>query len=253
VLIIPAIDIKEGKCVRLRQGRMDDATEYGNDPVAMANHWVSLGAQRLHIVDLDGAFSGSPVNRPIVEEICRSVSVPIQVGGGIRNHQSIQDYIKMGASQVVLGTSILEDPLFFDQVCKSFPNKIMAALDTKQGRVAARGWVETAGEKMEDVVSRMVSSGVKAIIFTDIQKDGMLAGPNISGIRNLLKKTRVPIIASGGISSLRDVESLLDLKEEGLFGMIVGKALYDGLLDLPFLLQFIRGKGNAGQTDYSLS
>jgi phosphoribosylformimino-5-aminoimidazole carboxamide ribotide isomerase len=254
MLVIPAIDIKGGKCVRLRQGCLDQATEYGNDPVAMAIQWASLGAHRLHIVDLDGAFSGGPVNKAIIEQICRSVStIPIQVGGGIRTFQSIEDYIKMGVSQVVLGTSILEDPTLFKQVCGNFPGKIMAALDTKNGEVASKGWVETSGEKMEDVVSRMVSSGVKAIIFTDIQKDGMLSGPNIRSIKNLLKKTGVPIIASGGISTLADVEALLALDQRNLFGMIIGKALYDGLIELPFLLRFIRERANVIQTDNPLS
>ncbi len=253
MLIIPAIDIKGGKCVRLRQGRFDEATEYGSDPVAMARHWVSLGAGRLHVVDLDGALSGSPVNQPAIQGICNAVSIPVEVGGGIRTLDTIRAYLKAGVTQVVLGTSLLENPVMFDEVCKKFPGKIMAALDTKDGKVAAQGWIKTVGEKMEDVISRMVSSGVQAIIYTDIQKDGMLSGPNLNGIRNLLKKSRTPVIASGGISTMKDIEALVQLKEEGLLGMIIGKALYDGHLDLPFILKAIRETGNVSKTDYSLS
>ena len=253
MLIIPAIDIKAGKCVRLRQGRFDKATEYSDDPVSMAKKWVSLGAQRLHIVDLDGAFSGHPVNRKIVEGIREAISIPLQIGGGIRSSESVDDYLHMGINQVVLGTSIVKQEGFLDLVCQKNPGKIIAALDTRSGKVATQGWVETTEENTEKVLGQITKSGVKAIIFTDIQTDGMLSGPNIKAIKEILKKVGVPLIASGGVSSMGDLDLLMDVRKEGLLGVIIGKALYDGLLDLPLIIQHVGEKQDVSKADYSLS
>jgi phosphoribosylformimino-5-aminoimidazole carboxamide ribotide isomerase len=232
---------------------MEEATEYSSDPVEVAKSWVSRGALRLHIVDLDGAVSGRPVNQALIEKIRDAVRIPIQVGGGIRTRESVEMYCRMGANQVILGTSLLKEEGFLEAVCQFYPGRIIAALDTRGGRIATEGWLETAGEVTDRVLPRIASSGVRAMVFTDIQRDGMLSGPNEAEIRALLKQVRIPLIASGGISSITDVESLMELRGTGLIGMIIGKALYDGLLDLPMLLAFVREREDAGQEDYSLS
>ncbi|PIQ97743.1 MAG: 1-(5-phosphoribosyl)-5-[(5-phosphoribosylamino)methylideneamino]imidazole-4-carboxamide isomerase [Nitrospinae bacterium CG11_big_fil_rev_8_21_14_0_20_56_8] len=228
--IIPAVDIKAGKCVRLSQGKADQETVYGNDPVEMADHWDEEGASRIHVVDLDGAFQGHPVNVEIIKNIIHQSSVDIQIGGGIRTLEHIETYIKSGAFQVILGTIAQQDPQFVEEACKRFPGRITIGIDAKNGLVAVKGWVEVSTEKATDLAKRLESLGVSGFIFTDISRDGMLQGPNLTSIREFAESTSLPVIASGGVSRLEDISNLLELVACGVSGVIIGKALYDKTL-----------------------
>ncbi len=238
--IIPAVDIKGGRCVRLTQGKEDQETVYSDDPQAMAEHWDEQGAQLIHVVDLDGAFQGIPKNADLIKDIIYSSTVDIQVGGGIRSIEAIAAYVNAGVYRVILGTIAHEDPAFVAEACKQFPGKIIIGIDAQDGKVAVKGWTEVSEQTAADLAQTMEPLGVAGFIFTDISRDGMLQGPNLDSIREFAQSTSVPIIASGGISGIQDVVSLLSLKSEGVEGMITGKALYDKRLDFKEALKQVR-------------
>ena len=225
--IIPAVDIKKGRCVRLSQGMADQETVYSDDPVAMACHWDEEGASLIHIVDLDGAFEGQPANVEIVKNIIYNSSVDIQVGGGIRNLKTIEQYVNAGAYRIILGTIAQKEPEFVARACKEFPGKIIVGIDARDGNVAIKGWVEISDQRATDLAKNLESCGVSGYIFTDISRDGMLQGPNLKSIKEFSESTSLPVIASGGVGKLKDIEDLLALEPNGVEGIITGKALYD--------------------------
>ena len=225
--IIPAVDIKEGRCVRLVQGKVDQETVYSNDPLSMANHWDEEGAQTIHVVDLDGAFQGSPINAEIVKNIIYSSSVDIQVGGGIRTLETIETYVKAGAYRIILGTVAQQEPEFVEEACKRFPDKIIVGIDARDGLVAVKGWVEVSEQKAK-AGATFVSPFVGRL--DDISRDGMLQGPNLESIKEFAESAQLPVIASGGVSRLEDIKNLAKLESYGVEGVIVGKALYDKTL-----------------------
>ncbi|MDO8706857.1 MAG: 1-(5-phosphoribosyl)-5-[(5-phosphoribosylamino)methylideneamino]imidazole-4-carboxamide isomerase [Sulfuricaulis sp.] len=232
LLIIPAIDIKDGKCVRLRQGRMNEETIFSDDPSAMAKRWVDVGARRLHIVDLNGAFAGKPVNAAAIQEI-RNIfpDVPVQVGGGIRDEDTIQAYIDMGVHYVILGTKAVNAPHFVSDMSAEFPGHIIVGLDAKDGKVAIDGWSKLSGHDVIDLAKKYQDDGVEAIIYTDIGRDGMLGGVNIDATVKLAKAISIPVIASGGITNLDDIRKLCEVSDAGIVGAITGRAIYEGTLD----------------------
>ncbi len=225
--IIPAVDVKNGKCVRLVQGRADQETVYSDDPVAMAGHWDEEGARLIHVVDLDGAFDGIPKNVDLIKNIIYNSSVDIQVGGGIRTLEAIETYVNAGAYRVILGTIAQSDPKFVENACKQFPGKITVGIDARDGFVAVKGWLEVSTQKATDLVKQMEPLGVAEFIFTDISRDGMLQGPNLASVREFADSTKIPVIASGGVGCLQDISNLLELQSHGVSGIITGKALYD--------------------------
>ena len=232
MLIIPAIDIKDGKCVRLSQGRMDQATIYSDDPVSMAGKWVRAGARRLHIVDLDGAVKGRPSNADIIHAIAEACpDVPLQVGGGIRDEDSIQAYLDVGVSYVIIGTRAVTTPHFVSDVCLEFPGHIIVGLDAKDGKLATNGWSKLSHHDAIDMARRFEEDGVAAIIFTDIGRDGMLNSVNIEATVRLCRAITIPVIASGGITNLADIRRLCEAREEGIYGAITGRAIYENTLD----------------------
>jgi len=213
--------------VRLVQGKADQETVYSNDPLSMANHWDEEGAQTIHVVDLDGAFQGSPINSEIVKKIIYSSSVDIQVGGGIRNLEAIEAYVKAGAYRVILGTIAQKEPEFVEEACRRFPEKIIIGIDAQNGLVAVKGWVEVSKQKATDLAQKMKGFGIAGFIFTDISRDGMLQGPNLESIQEFSECAQLPVIASGGVSRLEDIKNLAKLESYGVEGVIIGKALYD--------------------------
>ncbi len=232
MLIIPAIDIKNGKCVRLSQGQMDKETIYSDDPVEMSNKWVEAGARRLHIVDLDGAVNGRPSNADVVHAITENhPDIPLQVGGGIRDEDSIQAYLDVGVSYVIIGTRAVTTPHFVSDVCLEFPGHIIVGLDAKEGKLATNGWSKLSHHDANDMAIRFEEDGVAAIIFTDIGRDGMLTSVNVDATVSLCRGITIPVIASGGISNLDDIRALCEAGEEGIFGAITGRAIYEGTLD----------------------
>jgi phosphoribosylformimino-5-aminoimidazole carboxamide ribotide isomerase len=232
MLLIPAIDIKDGKCVRLRQGDMDDATVYGNDPLEMAERWIEAGARRLHIVDLDGAISGKPENADIVHNIVEAhPSIPIQVGGGIRDEDTIQAYLDAGVNYVIIGTRAVTTPHFVSDVCLEFPGHIIVGLDAKDGKLATEGWSKLSHHDAFDMAQRFEDDGVASIVFTDIGRDGMMSNVNIDATVELCQQITIPVIASGGITNLDDIKSLCAVAAEGIEGAITGRAIYEGSLD----------------------
>jgi len=232
MLLIPAIDIKDGKCVRLRQGRMDDETIYADNPLDMAKRWVDAGARRLHLVDLDGALAGEPVNAKIVHAIAEAFpDVPIQIGGGIRDEDTIQTYLNAGVSYVIIGTKAVTTPHFVSEVCLEFPGHIIVGLDTKDGKVATEGWSKLSRHDALDMAKHFEDDGVVSIIFTDIGRDGMMNSVNTEATVKLCRHINIPVIASGGITNLDDIRSLSEAAEEGIEGAITGRAIYEGTLD----------------------
>jgi phosphoribosylformimino-5-aminoimidazole carboxamide ribotide isomerase len=230
MIIYPAIDIKGGKCVRLVQGRASEETVFGNDPVQMAKSWEDQGAQYLHVVDLDGAFDGQSPNEAIIREISKTVSIPVQLGGGIRTMEKIQRYLdEYCISRVILGTAAVEDPALVKEAAKMYGNRIVVGIDAKQGRAAIKGWVQETDIAAADLALNMKALGIDTIIYTDIAKDGMMSGPNLKETEEMILKTDMNIIASGGISRLEDLENI---KKIGASGLIVGKALYTGAIQL---------------------
>lgn len=242
--LVPAIDLKEGRCVRLRQGRMEDATVFSDDPVAMALHWQEQGAQRLHLVDLDGAFAGAPVNRKVVAEICARVDIPVQIGGGIRDAETFRGYLEAGVNWCIVGTRAARDPGWVGELCRAFPQRVIVGIDARRGLVAAEGWAEDTDVKAVDLAQRFADAGVAAIIYTDIERDGMLTGINLPETVHLAEAVDLPVYASGGISSLEDVQALLEASHRcggRLVGAISGRALYEGSLDYRAAQQLLAG------------
>jgi phosphoribosylformimino-5-aminoimidazole carboxamide ribotide isomerase len=234
MLIIPAIDIKDGKCVRLQQGEMGSATVFSDDPAAMARHWIAQGARRLHLVDLNGAFAGKPKNEPVIQAIVREVGeeIPIQLGGGIRDLETIERYLDDGISYVIIGTAAVKTPGLLHDACYAFPGHILVGLDAKDGKVATDGWSKMTGHDALDLARKFEEYGVEAIIYTDIGRDGMMTGVNVGATAALARELRIPVIASGGITGLDDVRALCATAEEGIIGAITGRAIYEGRLDL---------------------
>lgn len=235
MLLIPAIDLKNGQCVRLRQGRMEEATVYGEDPAAMARHWVSQGARRLHLVDLDGAFAGRPKNHEAIEAILEEVAdaeIPVQLGGGIRDLDTIEHYLDMGVDYVIIGTAAVKNPGLVQDACTAFPGHILVGLDAKGGKVATDGWSKVTGHDVIDLARKFEGYGVEAIVYTDIGRDGMLTGVNVEATVALAQAlSQCGVIASGGVASLADIEALCAVASEGIIGAITGRALYEGTLD----------------------
>jgi phosphoribosylformimino-5-aminoimidazole carboxamide ribotide isomerase len=232
MLLIPAIDLKDGKCVRLRQGRMEDSTVFSDDPVAMAGRWVEAGARRLHIVDLNGAFDGRPVNREVIHAIADAYpALPIQVGGGIRDEETVQAYLDAGVSYVIIGTKAVSAPHFINDLCIEFPGHIIVGLDAKDGKVAIDGWSKLSRHDVIDLAQHFENDGVEAIVYTDIGRDGMMSGVNVEATVKLARAVNIPIIASGGITNLDDVRALCGVADEGIMGAITGRAIYEGSLD----------------------
>jgi phosphoribosylformimino-5-aminoimidazole carboxamide ribotide isomerase len=233
MLIIPAIDLKDGHCVRLRQGVMEGATVFSENPAAMAVRWFEQGARRLHLVDLNGAFAGKPVNESAVREIVEAVGedVPIQLGGGIRDMETIERYLDIGVTYIIIGTAAVKVPGFLHEACDAFPGHIMVGLDAKGGKVAVDGWSKLTGHDVLDLARRFEGYGVEAIIYTDIGRDGMMSGVNIEATVELARELTVPVIASGGITNLDDVRALCAIEGEGVTGAITGRAIYEGTLD----------------------
>jgi phosphoribosylformimino-5-aminoimidazole carboxamide ribotide isomerase len=233
MLVIPAIDLKDGSCVRLRQGLMDDSTVYGDDPVSMAQRWVDAGARRLHLVDLNGAFAGTPVNGAAVTAIAKKFpQLPIQIGGGIRSIETIEHYLNAGVSYLIIGTKAVKEPEFIAEVCRKFPGRIIVGLDAKDGLVATDGWAEVSTIKATDLAKRFEQDGVTAIIYTDIARDGMMQGVNIEATVALAQASTIPVIASGGVTNMQDIHALKKVADQGILGAITGRAIYEGTLDL---------------------
>lgn len=231
-IVIPAIDLKGGKCVRLEQGLMERDTVFCDDPADQAREWVRQGGELLHIVDLDGAFAGVPKNREAISAIASSISIPTQLGGGIRDISTIEAYLELGIGRVILGTAAQRNPEMVMDACRLFPGRIVVGIDAKNGMVAVQGWAEVTDIRAVDLARKFEGYGVAAIVYTDISRDGMMAGPNIEATKALAEAISVPVIASGGVSSLKDIEMLMAVESSGVTGVITGKAIYTGAIRL---------------------
>ena len=242
MLVIPAIDLKNGRCVRLKQGRMSDETVFSDVPEEMALKWFEQGAKRLHLVDLDGAFQGKPVNRAAIERIVDAVPIPVQLGGGIRDITTLKTYFDIGLHYLILGTMAHKDPDFLKKACDMFPGQILIGIDAREDRVALEGWTEEVDLTPVALAKQFEGIGVAAVIYTDIHRDGMRSGPNVDATRTLASAIRIPVIASGGISTISDVSEVLTLSESGVIGIITGRALYEGSLDLSQAIRVAKGE-----------
>ena len=233
MLLIPAIDLKDGRCVRLRQGDLDDATIFSEDPTAVATQWLEQGARRLHLVDLNGAVAGKPKNEALIKAIVAAMGddVPVQIGGGIRDLDTIERYLDFGISYVIIGTAAVKDPGFLHDACGAFPGNIIVGLDARDGKVATDGWSKLTKHDVTDLAKKFEDYGCESIIYTDIGRDGMLSGVNIEATVRLAQHVRIPVIASGGVTDLRDIEALCAVEEEGVEGAILGRSIYEGTLD----------------------
>ncbi|PWB44040.1 MAG: 1-(5-phosphoribosyl)-5-[(5-phosphoribosylamino)methylideneamino]imidazole-4-carboxamide isomerase [Rhodocyclales bacterium] len=233
MLLIPAIDLKDGHCVRLKQGDMDDVTVFSEDPAAMARHWLAQGARRLHLVDLNGAVAGKPKNEAVIKSITAAVGddIPVQLGGGIRDLDTIERYLDDGITYVIIGTAAVKNPGFLHDACGAFPGHIIVGLDAKDGKVATDGWSKMTGHDVVDLARKYEDYGVEAVVYTDIGRDGMLSGVNIEATVRLAQALRIPVIASGGIASMKDIKALCKVEGEGIMGAITGRAIYEGTLD----------------------
>jgi len=232
MLLIPAIDLKEGRCVRLRQGRMEDETVFSDDPLAVASRWVEAGAKRLHMVDLDGAFAGQPKNAGPIRAITEAYpELPIQVGGGIRDEDTVNDYLEAGVRYVIIGTKAVTEPQFVADLCSRFPNNIIVGLDARDGKLAVDGWSKQSGHGVIDMAKHFEQDGVAAIVYTDISRDGMMTGINVDAVVAMARAITIPVIAAGGIHTIDDVRALRQVADEGVIGAITGRAIYEGTLD----------------------
>ncbi len=250
MIIFPAVDIKEGKCVRLKQGKEEEVTIFSSDPVEMALHWEGQGAEYIHLVDLDGAFEGIPRNFSLVKEICSSVSIPVQIGGGIREISHAASYLKAGASRVIIGTLVLEAPQIFIEMCKQFPGRVGASLDASRGILKSRGWTWDTGIGLMDMIKKIEEMGAAFVVYTDIARDGMQSGINHQYVEAVVEHTSLPVIAAGGVRDMRDIETLYPLSQKGLEGVITGRAIYEGTLDFSEAIKWIKGqKGNEDRED----
>ncbi|MCZ6829537.1 MAG: 1-(5-phosphoribosyl)-5-[(5-phosphoribosylamino)methylideneamino]imidazole-4-carboxamide isomerase [Gammaproteobacteria bacterium] len=249
MLIIPAIDLKDGACVRLRQGLMEDSTVFSDDPVAMAARWVAAGARRLHLVDLNGAFAGEPVNAEVVTAIAAAYpQLPIQIGGGIRDLETIEHYLRAGVNYVIIGTKAVKEPAFVGRACRAFPGKVIVGLDAKDGLVATDGWAEVSELRATDLAKRFEGDGVSAIVYTDIARDGMMQGVNLQATVSMAQASSIPVIASGGITNINDIRALAEQAAQGICGAITGRAIYEGTLDLAAAQQLSDQIRNSGAT-----
>jgi phosphoribosylformimino-5-aminoimidazole carboxamide ribotide isomerase len=239
MLVIPAIDLKDGQCVRLLQGRKDAVTAYSNEPAKTAKRWESHGAKLIHIVDLDGAFTGKQINLDAIIKIRQSVKIPLQVGGGIRNIGNVMNLFAAGIDRIIIGTAAIEDPEFLTYACRTYPGKVLIGIDAKEGMVAIKGWEEVTSLSAKDLVRRLEIFGVAGIVYTDIARDGMLSGPNIDATRAIVESVKIPVIASGGVSCIDDIKNLM--KIQNLWGVITGKAIYSGSMDLKEAIQIAGG------------
>ena len=242
MILIPAIDLKQGQCVRLRQGRMEESTVFSDDPVAMAGKWLAHGAKRLHIVDLDGAFQGEPVNADVIENISAAYpDLPIQIGGGIRTIETVEAYLEAGVKYVIIGTQAVKQPEFVTELCVEFPGSVIVGIDAKNGMVAVQGWAESSDQSAEHLAQKFEDQGVSAIVYTDISRDGMMQGVNVEATRLLAEAVSIPVIASGGVTNIEDIKKLNKVKNSGIEGVIIGRALYEGTIDLSEAQSYIDG------------
>jgi len=244
MLVLPAIDLKDGKCVRLYQGDMNTAKVYSDSPSDVALRWQSLGAKMIHVVDLDGAVVGEPRNLGAISQILRSLDVPIELGGGIRSEKVVEDYLKLGVSKVILGTAACNDEKLLSRVCTRFPGRIAVGIDAKEGLVAVRGWREVTKRKATDLAKELEGAGVNHIIYTDIVRDGALSGPNLGATAQLAEIISVPVVLSGGMHSQGDLESVAKLEAKGVKGVILGKSLYEGSIDLARAIVEVQREGD---------
>ncbi|MGQ9569980.1 MAG: 1-(5-phosphoribosyl)-5-[(5-phosphoribosylamino)methylideneamino]imidazole-4-carboxamide isomerase [Thermodesulfovibrionales bacterium] len=240
MIVIPAIDLKDGQCVRLFQGRKDVVTRYSNDPVGTAKMWESFGAEMLHIVDLDGAFTGSQRNLDAIIKIRKAVKIPIQLGGGIRTFDNLNKIFSVGIDKVIIGTAAIENPEFVQHSCTTYPGRILIGIDAKDGMLALKGWEEITTVNALELIKKLEFEGIGGIVYTDISRDGTLSGPNINAIRNIVENVKIPVIAAGGISIIEDIKNLMKIK--GLWGAITGKAIYEGTLDLKEAIKIVKCK-----------
>ncbi len=240
MLLLPAIDLKDGQCVRLRQGRMEESTVFSDSPVDTATRWVEAGAKRLHLVDLNGAFDGKPVNNDSVQAIAKKFPhLPIQIGGGIRDAKTVQAYLEAGVTYCIIGTKAVQDPEFVIDLCKQFPNHIIVGIDAKNGMVATDGWAEVSSVSAIDLAQKFEQAGVVAIVYTDIARDGMMTGVNIEATVELAKSISIPVIASGGVTNMDDIIELCKVEDTGITGIILGRSIYEGSIDLAKAHQYI--------------
>lgn len=240
MLLIPAIDLKDGQCVRLRQGRMDDTTIFSNSPVDMAERWVNAGARRLHLVDLNGAFEGKPVNGEVVRAVAEKFpDVPVQIGGGIRDAETVQAYIDAGVQYCIIGTKAVQEPQFVVELCQQFPGHIIVGIDAKNGMVATDGWAEVSSVSAIELAQQFEQAGVSAIVYTDIARDGMMTGVNVEETMKLAQSISIPVVASGGVTNMDDIKALCAVEDQGIMGSILGRSIYEGTIDLAEAQHFV--------------
>lgn len=240
MIIIPALDLKDGRCVRLSQGRMDQESVYSEDPVQTAKRWESKGAERLHVVDLNGAVTGTPVHQSLIKEIANSIRIPVELGGGIRNLETIETYLSLGVEWVILGTVALRNRSLVEEACRQFPRRVILGIDAREGRVAIQGWKEEVSLEAIELAKQFEGLGLSAIIFTDIERDGMSRGLNSEMTVALARAISIPVIASGGVSNIEEIEHLMALESDGVIGVIVGRALYTGGIDLEEAIRVVK-------------
>lgn len=242
MLLIPAIDLKDGQCVRLRQGRMDDTTVFSSNPVDVAQRWVDAGARRLHLVDLNGAFEGKPVNGEVVRAVAAKFpNLPVQIGGGIRDAATVAAYLDAGVQFCIIGTKAVQEPSFVVDLCKQFPNQIIVGIDAKNGMVATDGWAEVSRVSAIDLAKQFEQAGVSALVYTDIARDGMMTGVNVEETARLAASISIPVIASGGVTNLDDIKALLKVQDQGVMGTILGRSIYEGTIDLAEAQRLVDG------------
>ncbi|MGB0846195.1 MAG: 1-(5-phosphoribosyl)-5-[(5-phosphoribosylamino)methylideneamino]imidazole-4-carboxamide isomerase [Thiolinea sp.] len=243
MLLIPAIDLKDGQCVRLRQGRMDDTTIFSDNPVDMAERWVQTGARRLHLVDLNGAFEGKPVNGDVVRAVAEKFpDVPVQIGGGIRDAETVQAYLDAGVQYCIIGTKAVQEPQFVVELCQQFPGHIIVGIDAKNGMVATDGWAEVSAVSAVELAQQFEQAGVSAIVYTDIARDGMMTGVNVEETLKLAQSISIPVVASGGVTNMDDIEALCKVNDQGIMGAILGRSIYEGTIDLAEAQRFADGQ-----------